>query len=117
MGDLHTVAVDILDGHLSIDGRAVPTQHRVLDARAAGSLVVVLFDPDDKPRPWGTFPNLVALSNEGDELWVAELPTTVTGDAYYRIASVEPLVAYSTKSFACTIDRLTGRIERSDFFK
>jgi ABC-type transport system substrate-binding protein len=50
-------------------------------------------------------------------LWTAELPTTNTGDSYYRIVSYRPLVAYSICSYECEIDLDTGRILRRSFFK
>src|SRR5689334_18568931 len=106
--DTHAVVVETRDGLVSIDGRLVPMRYRVLDARAVGHLIVVLFDPDQGPRPFGRFQNLVAVSPEGEDVWIADLPTTVIGDAYYRIASVDPLVVYSNQSFECTIDTQTG---------
>jgi hypothetical protein len=75
-----------------------------------GQLVVVLFDPDANPRPHGTFRNLGALDRHGNQVWLADTPTTTTGDCYTRIASGEPLVAHSFQSFVCTIDPATGSI-------
>ena len=77
----------------------------------------MLYDPDADTRSWGTFPNLVAVDVDGRQVWIAETPTTVTGDAYYRISSVQPLRAMSVKSYDCEIDPATGRIIDRIFYK
>ena len=73
--------------------------------------------PDADPRRYGTFRNVVALDRGGRQVWVAETPTTSTGDCYYHIASAKPLIAYSTQSFDCTIDPTSGRITEQVFTK
>jgi hypothetical protein len=105
------------DGAFSINGTAVESPHRIIEATRAGDVVVVLYDPDADPRGWGTFRNLAAFDRRGQRVWLAETPTSTTGDCYYQIASAEPLVAYSTQSFICTIDPLTGRITDRVFTK
>jgi hypothetical protein len=83
-----------------------------------GDVVVLLYSPDSEHSKFGQFANLIAIDPEtGDEIWQAELPTTTTGDRYYNVASHEPLVVRSVKSFVCTIDPETGRIINKQFVK
>jgi hypothetical protein len=102
-------------GLLRLDGVNVRTAYRVREAAVMGSRVIVLFDPDEAPRPYGSFANLVALDNQGSELWKAELPQSP--DAYYKLVSVDPLVALSVASFRCTLDEATGRIIEAEWLK
>ena len=103
---------------LSVDGQRFTLRHPIDDAFRLGDVVVVLFAPDAVMSTFGQFPNLVAVDpHDGSQVWQAELPTTETGDAYYAISSRQPLVAYSFKSFECTIDPTTGRILETVFTK
>ncbi|MDA8316132.1 MAG: hypothetical protein M0010_13335 [Actinomycetota bacterium] len=93
-------------------------QHPIDAAFPLGTLVILLFAPDSLRDHFGQFPNLIAIdASSGEKVWEAELPSTTTGDRYYKIASREPLVAYSVKSFVCTIDPSTGRITEKEFVK
>jgi hypothetical protein len=83
---------------------------RVIDAMTVGELIVVLLDPDEHIKPWGQYRNLQAFTANGKRVWTAELPTTTTGDAYYRMDPGLPLTAHSVMSFECVIDPQTGRI-------
>jgi hypothetical protein len=98
------------DGQLVIAGVSVRLPHPVKDAVGIEGCVVVLYDPDSSPRRWGTFPNLSALDRDGNMLWVAEAPTTDTGDCYVAIRSTNPLVVTSWSSYKCKIDHATGEI-------
>jgi hypothetical protein len=53
--------------------------------------------------------NLVVVTGDGSTAWEAELPTNFHGDRYYHIASRDPLVAYSNRSFNCTIGSSSGQ--------
>lgn len=107
------------DGESLVVGRNMfRLAHRIKDAFLVADRVIVLFDGGSVMKQWGQFANLVAIEpTTGEQLWEAELPTTTTGDLYYKIASHDPLVAYSVKSFACTIDTNTGAITEKEFFK
>jgi len=106
------------DGNmLTADGKSYELEHRVADAIESNDRVVVLFDPDAYTAKFGQFPNLIAVSREGTKLWTAELPTTTSGDRYYRLIRGESLRAASIYSFVCEIDPRTGRILRKEFVK
>ena len=80
--------------------------------------IIVLFDRDSNIRSWGQFPNIICLSNKGDKLWTAELPTTNTGDSYHSMELKEgKLVGYSWCSFMSIIDLNTGKILERIFTK
>ncbi|MBY0273461.1 MAG: hypothetical protein K2X02_08690 [Alphaproteobacteria bacterium] len=79
---------------------------------------LVLFDRDSNIRKWGQFPNIICLSTEGEKLWTVELPTTDTGDSYFRMQLKEgKLFGDAWGSFVCEIDVNTGRIINKVFFK
>jgi hypothetical protein len=83
-----------------------------------GLLVVVLFDPDSNTAKFGQFPNLVALRRDGSEFWVAELPSTSTGECYYRVREGGgQLLASSVRSIEVEIDPLTGKLVSREFTK
>ena len=69
---------------LWIAERAHELEHDIAAAVEMAGRVVVMFDPDAFTKSFGQFHNIVALSLTGDELWKAELPTTTSGDRYYR---------------------------------
>ena len=77
----------------------------------------MLFDPDAYTEKFGQFQNLIALKETGELIWKAELPTTTSGDRYYKIAKRLPLVAYSIYSYQCEIDPATGKIKARTFIK
>lgn len=90
---------------------------RVIAAGRVGDLVIALLDPDEDQREWGQRRNLQAFSRTGELMWTGDLPTTTTGDSYYRIRSFVPLIALSQSSYACTIDSATGKITKKAFLK
>ena len=103
---------------LVVGDKTFQMPYPVADAFAAAAMVIVLFDPDSALSRFGQFRNLTAIDPlTGEQVWVAELPSSTTGDRYYKLASREPLVAYSVKSFVCTIDPTTGKISEKDFVK
>ena len=87
------------------------------EARLCGHIIVVLFDPSAAPTKGVQFANLYAYDEDGQQLWVAEMPTTVSADAYYKIISTSPLVVYSMASYECEIDTRTGKLLRKAFYK
>ncbi len=109
--------IEIRDARLFVDGSSLDTEYPVSNAFCDGSKLIVLFDPDSKINKFGQFANLIAVDILGRTIWTAELPTTETGDAYYRIVSQNPLVAYSVCSFSCEIDLDTGKIKHKSFYK
>lgn len=103
---------------LAVGDNSFRIAHPVADAFALGDLVIVLFDPDSVARKFGQFANLVAIDpSNGEQVWEAELPSSTTGDHYYKVASHDPLVAYSAQSFVCTIDATSGKIRDKEFVK
>lgn len=109
---------------LRVDGRFVELDETrlefrwpVLTAALIGDRVLLLHDPDSRPGNVGQFRNLAAYNLDGSTCWTAELPTTTTGDCYYRIESYEPIFALSYSSFRCRIDLADGRIIDQTFVK
>jgi len=79
---------------------------------------IVLYDRDSNIRKWGQFPNIVCLNNKGEKIWTVELPTTDTGDSYFRMQFKEgKLFGDAWGSFVCEIDVNTGKIVNKVFFK
>lgn len=99
------------------DGKNTDLEYPILDAFGLKDKVIVLFHPDAYTEKFGQFPNLVAVTFDGERVWTAELPTHQSGDRYYKIASRSPLVVYSIYSFECEIDESTGKIKKGIFYK
>ncbi len=91
--------------------------YSIVDACANGRHVIVLLNYGDYPKAIKRCKNLLAVDLNGEVEWVAQLPTINRADAYYKIASRAPLVAYSVASYECEIDPGTGRIRKSLFYK
>lgn len=105
-------------GDVLITGaRRLELEHAIDAAWRAGSRIIVLFDPDAEQGKIGQFPNLVAVNERGEQVWIADLPTSTTGDRYYRVQSEDPIVVSSVSSYDCEIDLGTGRIVRQEFTK
>lgn len=100
-----------------IGGKRFELEHAVSDAFELEGKLIVLFNPDAYTETFGQFRNLVALGPTGEQVWKAELPTTTSGDRYYKIASRSPLVVYSIYSEQCELDIATGRIKTKRFVK
>jgi hypothetical protein len=111
------MTVRFIERELFIDDNRYELPYPIDDSIEYEELVVVLFSPDSVPKNFGQFHNLVALDRSGQPQWEAELPTSNTGDRYYKIVSKEPIVAYSTQSYDCTISPQTGRILAKIFTK
>lgn len=102
---------------ISIGGRSVDLDYPLADAFQLGDKIIVLFDPDAYTETFGQFRNLIAITREGEKLWAAELPTTESGDRYYRVTSKDPLIAYSIYSYGCEINHSNGKILSKTFIK
>jgi len=111
------VSIRFVERELSIDGTRHEMPYPIDDAIEYGDSVIILFDPDSADEGNGRFHNLVAVDRSGEVEWTADLPTEDPGDRYYRIASSDPLIAYSVRSYDCVIDRTSGRILERTFTK
>jgi hypothetical protein len=106
------------DRHLlTLDGVTFAQAYPILDVLPIGDLAVVLFDPDAVQSTFGQFRNVIAFDADGREVWIAELPTTYTGDAYYGISAENGLTAFSIQSFVVVLDVRTGAILDATFTK
>jgi hypothetical protein len=111
------VSIRYIERELFIDGVRHELAYPIDTAIERGDSVVILYDPDSADEGNGRFHNLAALDRSGQVLWTAELPTTDPGDRYYKIASSDPLTAYSARSYDCVIDPHNGRILERTFTK
>ncbi|MBY0273392.1 MAG: hypothetical protein K2X02_08340 [Alphaproteobacteria bacterium] len=85
---------------------------------AKNQTYIILFDRDSNIRKWGQFPNIICLNSKGEKIWTVELPTTDTGDSYFRMRFKNgKLIADSWKSYSCDIDVNTGKIIERIFTK
>lgn len=100
-----------------IDGATYELEHPVAEAIQLGDSVVVLFDHMSQEEYRRQFPNMIAVSRQEIRLWTAELPTAESADGYWKIASVDPLIACSFISFECELDQTSGRIRKRTFYK
>ncbi|MDJ0759215.1 MAG: hypothetical protein QNJ19_07445 [Woeseiaceae bacterium] len=97
--------------------RLATFDYSIVDAYSNGRLVIVLLNYGDYPKAIKRCKNLFAIDLNGQVNWAAQLPTQTRADAYYKIASHSPLVAYSVASYECEIDPNTGRIQKRLFYK
>jgi len=111
------VIISVSDRTLRIDGQSFNLEYPISEAFELNGRIIVLFNPDACTENFGQFQNLIALKETGELLWKAELPTTTSGDRYYKVAKRIPLVAYSVYSYECEIDPATGKIKARPLFK
>jgi hypothetical protein len=111
------MSVSFVERELTIDGHTYILSFPIDEAFALGDKVIVLFDPNSSPEFGERMSNLVAVAGDSSTVWEAELPTNFSGDRYYQIASRDPLVADSNRSFSCTIDSSSGQIISKTFYK
>lgn len=109
--------VTLLGDTVQVGKQRFKLPHPVDEAFILGELLIVRYAPLSHSSKIGQFPNLAAFNIEGSLVWIAELPTTETGDCYYRISSHEPLIANSVRSYRCTIDPSTGKLLSKEFVK
>lgn len=112
-----TVSVAFEGRTLRIGSLEVELEFPIAEAFACGDIVIVLLRHDADSRTFGQFPNLVGLTERGERSWVAELPTTDSGDTYVSVSSRQPLVATSWSCHRCTLDPRSGRIVGRVFTK
>ena len=103
--------------HLNVGDTSWEVTHPILQAFVLDRKIIVLYDPDSHRESFGQFPNLVAFTFDGEQIWTAELPTQESGDSYYRAYLSDGLIADSWKSFLCKIDESSGRILSKVFYK
>jgi hypothetical protein len=113
---MNSSEVEFSERSITLANGILELEYPILDAFQLEGKIIVLFHPDAKKSP-GQFKNLVAVRANGDRIWEAELPTTMSSDAYYRFSSKNPIIADSLSSFSSTIDDSTGRIARKNFYK
>lgn len=111
------MSIKFIERELFVDGGRHVLQFPIDAAVESAGHIVILFDPDAADEGNGRFHNLMAVDRAGQVQWTAELPTEEPGDRYYKIASSEPLIAYSVRSYDCVIDQSTGRILNKSFTK
>jgi len=99
-----------------VNGEHWDFDKKILDACQINERIIVIFDymsyPKNPPAR-----NMMAFDLDKNEIWTAENPTNKSVDAYYKIGSENPLVAYNVASYECTIDVSTGRLIKADFYK
>src|SRR5947209_8745738 len=101
--------VSFAGDELKIDGKLATMPCSVSQAMVWCDTVIVLLDPDLEFRDQ-VHSNLISVNANGDIIWQAKYPTGSSNDRYYRIASIDPLIAYSNQSYDCTLDPETGLI-------
>jgi len=88
----------------------------ILEVVLLDEKVVVIHDymayPQDRPAK-----NLVAYTQDGRQVWVADNPTDLPTDAYVNFISEVPLVVGNFAGFNCTISSSTGFVENHAFTK
>jgi hypothetical protein len=109
--------VVLVNGRVILDERPLAIGAPAIYAAKLDAGILILVDPDARPGDVGQFQNLMLVAPGGATIWVAELPTTGTGDAYYSIESLKPLIALSVSSYRGTIDPATGRLVDVEFVK
>ena len=107
--------IEIKGDRINFDTFELNCEYPEQDARQIGDILLVLYSPESFQD--GQFRNLVAFDLSGCEVWKAELPTSISMDAYYQIVSEAPIVADSYCSYRCMLDAKTGKILEKEFFK
>ena len=111
------MTVSFIERELRIDEQVHVLEFPIDVAFEHGGLVIVLFAPDSNLKKFGQFHNVIAVDRDGLLVWEAELPTSNTGDRYYKIANRDPLTLYSTQSYDVFLDPASGRIIEKRFTK
>lgn len=105
------------DNRLTIDGTTFNLSYPIADAVEYGDRIIVLFDPDAYTSKFGQFRNVAAISRQGTMLWHCELPSTTSGDRYYRLKINGGIKAASVYSELCELDAHSGKILNKEFLK
>jgi len=107
---------------LHIGSIKIELESKIEQVVSLPELIIVLLDPFASP-PCYEKSNLGGFNYEGDELWMAELPSghgievNPSRDRYTKIIQVEPLKVYSFSGFICIIDPSVGQIIEPVFTK
>ncbi|MBY0273553.1 MAG: hypothetical protein K2X02_09170 [Alphaproteobacteria bacterium] len=110
--------INFHDNILKFNGIKKTFNYSIIDVLFLDNLFVVLLDPREDKKNWGQFHNLLSVDIEGIDKWIAELPTTDSGDSYYKIQlKNNELWAYSTCSYICKINPENGKIIERIFTK
>ena len=104
------------DKILTIADNSFELEYPIHDAVISKDQIIVLFDYMAK-REAGQFNNLIAISREGNQIWVAEHPTTSSADVYTDIVGTAPFVVSNFAGYRCTIDIDTGKLKDAIFTK
>lgn len=112
LSEKYSGVINFTGNMITINNKAYRLEYPIRDAVELNDEVVVLFHPNASHQRYSQFPNLIALSPEGERKWTAELPTAATGERYYRFHSRNPIVVYSVYAWECEIDHETGRIKQ-----
>jgi hypothetical protein len=102
---------------INIGNIAFNVEYRIKEAVLINDRVIVLYDPDAAPSPYGQFNNLVAYDLNGNKLWIAEHPTNDSGDHYTAISTSLPLTVHNWEGFECAIDPISGKVAQKIFIK
>lgn len=104
--------------NLEIYGNKVGFEYPIEEVILFHDRYLVLLDPDAFTRKWGQFQNLICINPKGDKIWIAELPTSTTGDCYHTLEIIDDRInAYSWCSYKCFINPETGKIIEKNFTK
>jgi len=102
---------------VTIDGVPCTLAYAIADAIELKHIIVILYDPGAYSKKSGQFRNVVGVDRSGKQMWIADLPTTTSGDRYYSIRQDHGLRASSIYSYECELDSLTGHIIGQIFVK
>lgn len=108
---------------LSFDGRSVRVgnasivgDHRVIDARLIGDVVVVLYDTSDF-RKLPRVRNIAAFRLDGSRLWTIDDPRLDSKDGVSGIVCEDPLTVYNACGFHCVVAMNSGEVVSHEFVK
>lgn len=76
--------------NIYLGANTIIVDYPIAEAFRLKDRIIVLYDPDAYLEKFGQFKNLIGLALDGEIAWTAELPTTMSGDTYYRISSKKP---------------------------
>lgn len=102
---------------LCINGRELTLEYPIKESFDVNGIVIVLLDPDSNLGSHGQFRNVIGFDANGNQVWIAELPTEKTSDVYYQVSSRTPLKLSSFCSYECEVDPKTGKILSKSFYK
>ena len=112
--DLEKISFD--GKRLTIADKSFELEYPIHDAVISRDRIIVLFEYMAR-REAGQFNNLIALDMDGNQIWVAEQPTTTSSDVYVEIGEKDPLIVGNFAGYRCTIDIDSGKILEAKFTK